>query len=425
MEVFFHSVVFLLLVFLLVLEENGISNASETGSSKEVPAVVPKNESLFVLCAVMLDEDLYIDEWVLYNKKLGFHKIHIYDNNNTASEKLASVAEMSNGFVHVEHLPGKSIQIPSYNKCLDQYRNSSAWVTLIDCDEFIVLRKHATIVDLVYDVAPRGGSLRLNRVLFGNNGQQFYSSLPVVQRFTKRMQGADPLVKSISYLPHVVSASVHAVELIPGTDAIGAHGLVQRNDIHALSNHFGSEDIAVIHHYKTKSYAEFVLKRRRGDAERASKGNVYRGNNSEAVILKEFLQYDNFTNLWDDTRALDFFLPDDLIHQLQDGMETFDLTGENGAKLRERILQHKNKKPTFSERDRGMWSEDSGYQPWMLIRIRNQTIDPLLQLHHSNLTDVIPPTNQLIRSHLHKKASGTKGFPRKALGSIKPVKKRT
>jgi len=44
-----------------------------------------------VVCAIALNEDLYIDEWITYNMALGFSHIYIYDNGETLKDKKSQI----------------------------------------------------------------------------------------------------------------------------------------------------------------------------------------------------------------------------------------------------------------------------------------------------------------------------------------------
>ena len=42
--------------------------------------------STVVICAIVKNEELYIDEWVKYNRYLGFNQIFLYDTTRLAGK---------------------------------------------------------------------------------------------------------------------------------------------------------------------------------------------------------------------------------------------------------------------------------------------------------------------------------------------------
>ena len=212
-----------------------------------------------IVCAIALKEELYIDEWVAHNLRLGFDSIVIYDNSD--ENTLGGLPDKFLDRVTVIHFPGRVRQLEAYNDAVARY--GGTWCAFIDVDEFIVLRKHADIKALLAEVAPRGGALALNWVMFGSSGRADYSPEPVTKRFTWRAREVDEHIKTIAYLPHVASvADPHSVMLTSGAPH-DCHG----NRVEGAYNPKKTEDIACVYHYFTKSRGEFLLKRARGRAD--------------------------------------------------------------------------------------------------------------------------------------------------------------
>jgi len=211
-----------------------------------------------IVCAIALKEELYIDEWIAHNLKIGFDSVVIYDNSDDHS--LVDLPDKYLGRVTVIHYPGKVRQVPAYNDALARFR-ADTWCAFIDVDEFIVLRKHPDIKTLLADVAPQGGALALNWIMFGSSGREEYSPEPVTKRFTWRAREVNAHVKTIAYLPHVTAVpSPHYCNV---THTVDCHG----NAVDGPFNQKKSEDVACIYHYFTKSRGEFLRKRERGRAD--------------------------------------------------------------------------------------------------------------------------------------------------------------
>lgn len=262
------------------------------------------NGSKVIICAVVKNEDRYVDEWLMYNKYLGFDFVHLYDNSEDGSAKIAYLPQKYGDFVKVQHLPGASIQVKAYNMCAKQYAPYNYWAAFIDGDEFIVLHEHDSIHELLADVVPSGGALSINRIFFGSNGHLHYDDKPVLQRFTARKNTVDNYVKTITYLPDALRIDNHFSRVRPGKRRVDCHG----REIFTENTHSNTtEDVAAIYHYYTKSFDEFRAKRLRGDAYKFSRGVRYHRNDGEVTILNEFLRFDKEANVMFDTRAVEFF----------------------------------------------------------------------------------------------------------------------
>lgn len=212
------------------------------------------------VCAVALREGPYLDEWVRYHLALGFDAVYVYDNSDD-NELRDLPAAYPPGAVHVRHWPGKAQQVPSYNHFL-RHSDGHTWAAFLDVDEFLVLKKHADVKSLLREHC-RSGSLALNWYMFGSSGRQAYEPAPVLQRFQRRCARVDQFVKSIVRVADVAHMDVHQVdEFVPGAYQRDTSGHVFAGSLHPG----GPSDVAVVHHYFTKSRGEFVGKRARGMA---------------------------------------------------------------------------------------------------------------------------------------------------------------
>lgn len=204
-----------------------------------------------IICAMMLDEHLYIDEWVQYNKFLGFDFIQIYDNTINGSDYLKHLSNRYHDFVRVEHYSGGGAQMEVYKKCLYKYKTKNIWAAFIDNDEFIVLHKHDNIKHLIYDIkGNNGGALYLNWIIFGTNNQLYYENQLVLKRFTERVANVSNWGKSISYLPDVNNIRPHwPLEIKDGKKLLDCHNVGNSK----------SEDIAAVYHFYTRSYEGYYI----------------------------------------------------------------------------------------------------------------------------------------------------------------------
>jgi len=203
-----------------------------------------------VVCTIAFEEEPYIDEWIKYNLALGFSHIYIYDNSNTNTLK-----DKKSKNVTIFNFPGYKQMLISRNLFLAQYRNKHKWVAHIDIDEFIVLKKHNTIMDFLneYDNCD---SIALNWIMFGTSNEINYRNEPVTKRFRYCSKDVDIHYKCISKLKSINQCvHSHRPQLLRGF--IYDTNLKIINDIY---NPDGDYKVACIHHYYTKSEEEFKSK---------------------------------------------------------------------------------------------------------------------------------------------------------------------
>jgi len=234
-------------------------------------------EDSAAICTIQKGGLRYIDEWVDYHLAIGFEKIYIYDNSddfelkqwyNTKREQQQN--SNSTVTVVVKHFPGPVQQQPSIMDCGISIQNarSHSWIAFIDLDEYIVLKKHKYILDLLHTVdKKKAGGLALNWLLFDFNNHLKYKPLPMTKRFQRAALSADQHVKTIVRTDQLRShcgnphGFIYIDEKLTGVDTDGKQLDPQYFNIG------GPTDVAVIHHYYSKSIEEFASRCNRGRAD--------------------------------------------------------------------------------------------------------------------------------------------------------------
>lgn len=244
-----------------------------------------------VLCCIALDEESYIDEFVDYHIGIGFNKIIIFDNSNENRLKQWG-QKRHNSTAEVIHYPGINMQGQAYLDCAKgaHYNEKMKWAAFWDVDEFLVLKKHDN-VDRFLDEHLSSGTLALNWHMFRQGGETIYKPLPVTKRFVYRDSHTDAHVKSIVRLrdmnmtdpPHP-----HYPKLINGTQH-DTNGKAFEGPFNAG----GPSDIAVLHHYITKSFQEYKNKRIRGRADTPNWNPSNPSPEYEQMVNSSIAEYNN------------------------------------------------------------------------------------------------------------------------------------
>jgi hypothetical protein len=214
-----------------------------------------------VICVIALNEEKYIDEWIKYHLSLGFQHIYIYDNSENYLLK-----NKSSSYVTVIHFPGHTKQLEAYDVFTRTYRKKHKWAAFIDCDEFIILKKHNNIIEFLneYD---KFSAVALNWLFFGTAHQLSYDDDPVTKRFQLCSKSLDLQIKCIVKINLIDRyISPHFPLLVNGTICN-----INKTIINGPFNEEYNSDIAYIHHYYTKSEQEFREKIERGRADISEK----------------------------------------------------------------------------------------------------------------------------------------------------------
>jgi hypothetical protein len=209
------------------------------------------------LVCIAKNEENYIQEWIDYNKKIGFDDIFIFQNDWRWPVEQDNVRKFE--------CDGVNMQRSVYNSFLATFKNDYDWVAFFDVDEFLVLKKHSNVKDFIteYKDAP---AIAINWVLFGNNGhEKVQDDYSVVKRFTMRQIGCNMHIKCI--------INTLATDLIMDVHSPVNYGWLDTNKNIGTGalNQTGNDDIAQINHYFCKTPQEFQEKCDRGRADTTHK----------------------------------------------------------------------------------------------------------------------------------------------------------
>ena len=92
------------------------------------------------ICAIFRDEVHYLDEWIQFHKSMGVEHFFLYDHNSTDDPLQRLAPYINAGTVTVLDWPVEpywKAQPMAYQHCLDNFRQTSRWIAVIDLDEFL------------------------------------------------------------------------------------------------------------------------------------------------------------------------------------------------------------------------------------------------------------------------------------------------
>lgn len=196
-------------------------------------------------------EDHYLKEWLDYNQKLGFDKIIMYQNDWRT--------DLEHPVLEKYICDGSSIQVPLYNHVL-QDNTEYDWLAFIDCDEFIVLKKHNNIKELIEEYSHRTNVIGLNWTFFGNMGKLSREGDSLLKPFKMRNKGSDQHIKVLVNARSGERMQLPHNTLGPAMDTNG-------NRFIGPFNPNGPMDVAYINHYHNKTKEDWILRCKRGRAD--------------------------------------------------------------------------------------------------------------------------------------------------------------
>jgi hypothetical protein len=221
------------------------------------------------ICAQVKNEGQYIYEWLAYHRAVGVERFTIYDNSSTDN----TVEEIRRFPYPVDLIPwpGSAVQMAAYNDMIQKRRRYAEWVAFIDADEFLTPRGSQSIKDYLRSLPGDVGAVYVNWLCFGSSGQKEHEPGPVTERFQRRGHlgfGPNRMGKTIARMEQAdVVRNVHIVRSKGRMVTMAGNEMDQTLEPGDFKFAPCHEPIA-LHHYFTKSWAEWEARRALGRATR-------------------------------------------------------------------------------------------------------------------------------------------------------------
>ncbi len=222
-------------------------------------------KNYFSIALIIKNEAKYIQEWIEYHLLVGVDKFYIYDNESKDDLKKVLKPYIDQGIVEYIHFPGKHRQIYMCNDAIKRAEKESKWLALIDTDEFIVPLSEDSIPKILKRFEDSPG-IEVNWLLYGSNGELKQREGLVIERFkthSKPSFRVNRNVKTICNPRTVLQASIHVHKYFGNLKSVNTNHT--KNKIPFLERESCFENI-IINHYFTRSFEEFMNKRKSGVA---------------------------------------------------------------------------------------------------------------------------------------------------------------
>lgn len=185
---------------------------------------------------------------------------HFYITDNNSQPPLSSVIQdyIDQGLVSYRYDTRHGPQIAVYNETIQQSRNQTQWLGIIDSDEFLVLKKHKILGDFLKEFE-EFGAVSVGWYLFGSNGhikRQTSGYAPYTKRFPHSSH-----YKTIVQPARVLNFRIHeVVQHVPGYYTVDE----QKHPVSGPYTIHQETEYIQLNHYVIRSLEEFVDKCHRG-----------------------------------------------------------------------------------------------------------------------------------------------------------------
>lgn len=224
--------------------------------------------SPIAICAIYKNEGPYLLEWIAFHRMIGVDHFILYDNgSDDEGTELIRRSAFSDCLTIIDW-PERPGQFTAYADCITRYGARFSWIAFIDLDEFIhpvssnSLR--AVLQDPRYDAY---SEILIFWMLFGSGGHQERPTGLVLENYRDRLPLDTPVnghVKTIARGPALLAPGTtpHIFQTCgEACDPTGS--LILKHALHPTQVH----EVLALHHYFTKSRADWEAKLRRGKAD--------------------------------------------------------------------------------------------------------------------------------------------------------------
>ena len=221
------------------------------------------------MCSIAKKENLYINDFLEYYKKLGFNHFFIYDNNDKNDERLDEVVykKFSKDLISIIDFRGRrdgfrGPQMTAYYDCYERNKNKCNWISFFDIDEYLILEpNNIKIQDFLDDKRYQDcESIVFYWKIFTDNNLLEYHNKPVTERFKERKEHElNRYFKIISRGNLTLNKSYISHNIWKNAKFCNSFGKPKFSNYPHLHKH------AYINHYTTKSIREYCNKLKKGD----------------------------------------------------------------------------------------------------------------------------------------------------------------
>lgn len=219
------------------------------------------------IVTIVKNEAADIREWLEFHRMMGVTHFYIYDNESEDELKSVLQPYVDAGIVTYIWWPGSNRQLAAYNDALDNYKDCTCYMAMLDADEFLMPVENVKLLDVIAGIFTQNfyaGCIGVNWREYGSSGMEYRSEGLLTE--THLYRGDDDFMKNAHIKavcnPRKVKKFVnpHFPEMNNGSMIISEEGTM----INLSYRYERSCKKLRINHYYIKSKDEFFAKARRG-----------------------------------------------------------------------------------------------------------------------------------------------------------------
>ena len=214
------------------------------------------------LCAIVKDEDPFLEEWICHHALLGVEAFILYDNGSAYPVRERLRAFLRGDFLTVVNIRGKGRQMIAYNHCLREFGHRFRWLGFLDLDEYAVPKRARDLRVLLQDYED-AAALGLSWQWFGTGGHRARPKGTQLENYVLAL--ADEQwrrhIKSFVW-PQGIAGMWSPHFAVPFR---GGHTVNERHEpvVGAVGDSFSAE-LGQINHYYYRSWQDYYEKMLRG-----------------------------------------------------------------------------------------------------------------------------------------------------------------
>jgi len=213
------------------------------------------------LCAIVKDEDPFLEEWICHHALLGVEGFIIYDNGSAYPVRERLRSYLKGSFLTVVNIRGKGRQMIAYGHCLRTFGRDFRWIGFLDLDEYAVPKRTDDLRVLLQDYED-AAAFGLNWQCFGTNGHKARPQGTQLENYVLALDSEywRKHIKSFVW-PQAVSGMWNPHFAVP---LQGGHTMNERHEpvVGAFSPF--SAKLGQINHYYYRSWQDYHEKLLRG-----------------------------------------------------------------------------------------------------------------------------------------------------------------
>lgn len=226
------------------------------------------------IVGVVRNEEAYLKEWIAFHLLQGVTDFYLTENCSTDSTVKILNECCSTWPMQVTYTQDISnpIQFKAYNfwlkKLQEKQKTPSGieleWCSFLDSDEYLYSPGGAKLPDILQNYKD-ASAIAPHWMFFGSNGHKDKTDGLVIERFTKRDKRTDKHSKALVRVRDAlnVGRNPHYFDLKPNCKTVDENGNTLKNWYGLKEG--GTSDILRVAHFHTKSYGEYMERKKKPD----------------------------------------------------------------------------------------------------------------------------------------------------------------